>query len=256
MGKKDYPSREEHEVWQYLQEKEIVDTGLVSDIFPEMAAGKRNKILHSLHRKGYLRRARNGLYYNPERLTDFHRLALRIKPGYIGLGSALRHYNLIEYEDFTIFVMTRSFRKKVSLEGTKYEIQFIPLGNLFTGFETKDGVCISSPEKTFFDCLLKPGLIGFATITKALSASKLDWHRFISFFRMTGNCALHQRTGYLLELMKKNTSMDIPPFVFEFLEKKVKNTVRLTSAGSASTFSRRWKLQDNVGERNILSWWY
>lgn len=255
MDKKDYLSREEQGVWQYVQEKEIVDSGLVSDIFPEMPAGKRNKIIYGLHRKGYLRRARKGLYYNPERLTDLHRLALRIHAGYIGLGSALRHYNLIDYEDFTIFVMTRSFRKKVSIEGTKYEIQFIPLGRLFTGFESRNGLRISSPEKTLFDCLLKPRLIGFPALTKALYSSRLDWRRFIGFFRMTGSGALHQRTGYLLELLKKATKMEIPPFVFGFLEKRVKNTVRLASAGRGSTLSRRWKIQDNVGERNILSWW-
>ena len=34
MGKKNYVSREEHEIWWYIKEKGIVDTSLVSGIFP------------------------------------------------------------------------------------------------------------------------------------------------------------------------------------------------------------------------------
>lgn len=256
MSKKNYISREEHGIWQYIKEKGIVGTDLISDIFPEMPENKRNKILHGLYKKGYLKRARKGLYYNPEQLKDFYKLALRIKEGYIGIGSALRYYNLIEYEDFTIFVMTKNFRKKVVLEGTKYEVQFIPLRNLFTGFKKKDELYISSLEKTFFDCLLKPRLISFANITKSLYSSKLDWSRFISFFRLTSNNALYQRTGYILELMKKKTKMKIPSFVFKFLIKKIKNPAKLMPAKGKSVFNSKWKIQDNVGEKNILSWWH
>lgn len=255
MHKKNYISREEHEIWQYIGEKEIIDAGLVSDIFPEMQESKRDKVLYGLHRKGYLRRARKGLYYNPERLRDFHTLALRIKGGYIGLSSALRHYNLIDYEDFTIFVMTRNFRKRVSLEGTQYEIRFIPLGKLFAGFGMADGLRVSSLEKTLFDCLLKPGLVGFASITKAFHSSKPDWRRFIGFFRLADNSALCQRTGYLLDMTRRVAGMRVPPFVFGYLRTKVKNPARLAPGKGKSVFDSTWKIQDNVGEETILSWW-
>ncbi len=256
MYKKNYLTREEQNVWQYISNKEIIDNELVKCIFPDISANKRNKLLHSLYKKGYLNRARKDLYYNPSELKNFYEVALNIKNGYIGLNSALRHYNLIEYEDFTIFVMTKNFRKNVPLKGSKYNIQFIPLKNLFAGFKRADNIYISSIEKTIFDCFLKPGLVGFSNITKALYDAKIDWNDFIEFFKMSKNHALRQRTGYVLELMKKTAKLRVPDFVFKFLMKNIRYPVKLVSYGKESAFNKKWKIQDNVGEKNILAWWH
>lgn len=256
MYKKNYLSREEYKLWQYIKDKEIIDTELIEQIFPDMPKNKKNKILHSLYKKKYINRARKDLYYNPKELKSFYKLALRIKEGYIGLSSALRYYNLIEYEDFTIFIITKKFQKNIPLERTKYEIRFIPLKNLFTGFEKKEDIYISSIEKTIFDCLLKPRFVGFTNITKAIYDTKPDWNKLINFFKLTNNTSLYQRTGYILELMKKKTKLRIPSFVFEFLSKKNKNPVKLMPIKGKSIFNKKWRIQDNLGERNILSWWY
>lgn len=255
MAVKNYLTIEEQIVWEYIQDKEIVDNELVEQIFPEMKPNKRNKILHSLYGKGYLQRAIRGLYYNPENLKSFHQLALRIRVGYLGLSSALRYHNLIDYEDFTIFVMTPNYQKKIDLSGTQYTVQFIPLKSLFTGFEKRDGLYVSTVEKTLFDCFLKPRFIGYTNITKALYDAKIGWHKFIGFYNLTKNSSLCQRTGYILELMEKNTKLKVPRFVFEFLLKKVKNPARLMQLGGKSAFNRKWKIQDSIGEKNILSWW-
>ena len=256
MFKKNYTTREEQTIWEHIQDKEIIDNELVEQIFPEMSENKRNKILHSLYRKGYLERARRDLYYNPKKLTSFYKIALRIREGYIGLSSALRYYNLIEYEDFTIFVMTKDFQKKIPLRGTQYDIQFIPLKEFFVGFEKRNDIYLSSIEKTIFDCFLKPGHIGFSSITKALYDAKIDWKKFISFFSLKKNNSLCQRTGYILELMKKRTKIKVPHFVLPSLQRHVKNAVKLTPKNVKSTFNSKWKIEDNLGEKNILSWWY
>ena len=256
MVKKNYITKEEQRIWEYIKDKEIVDNELVKEIFPDVPDNKRNKILHSLYKKGYLKRARKDLYYNPEELKSFYKLALKMREGYIGLSSALRYYNLIEYEDFTIFVMTKNFGKSIALEGTKYEIRFIPLKNLFEGFKKEDNLLISTVEKTFFDCFLRPRFIGFTNITKALYSAKIDWNKFIGFFRLTNDASLYQRTGYILELMKKDTKFQIPSFVFAFLSKKVKNPVRLMPIGGKSVYNKKWMVQDNLGKRNVLSWRY
>jgi len=46
-----------------------------------------------------------------------HKVALSIFKGYIGFSSALRTYNLLEYEPTTIFIVTRnkSARKKLGV---------------------------------------------------------------------------------------------------------------------------------------------
>lgn len=256
MPKKNYFTREEQDVWGYIRDKEIIDNELAEQIFPDMSANKRNKLLHSLYKKGFIKRARKGLYYNPAKLRSFYNLALKIKEGYIGLSTALRHYNLIEYEDFTIFVMTKSFQKEIALKGTQYTVKFIPLKNLFTGFEKKDGIYISSIEKTMFDCFLKPRYIGFTNLTKAIYDAKMDWNKFMNFFKMTDNHSLYQRAGYILGLLKTKTKLKISPLIFEFLHKKVITPVKLMPIGGRSIFNMRWKMQDNIGEKNILSWWY
>lgn len=255
MPKKNYLTREEQNIWEYISGKEVVNNELISNIFPEMPQNKRNKLLHNLYEKGYLNRARKDLYYNARKLDSFYKLAMEINEGYIGLGSALRHYNLIEYEDFTIFVMTRDFQKNIPLNGTEYGIIFIPVKNLFTGFRKEGDFYISTVEKTIFDCFLKPRFVGFANITKALYDAKLDWNKFLGFFRIAGNNSLCQRAGYILEMMKKAAKLNIPEFVLESLQKNAKTPVKLAATKGKSVFSRRWKVEDNVGEKNILSWW-
>ena len=256
MAKKDYQTKQEQAIWQYIQDKDIVDNELLGDIFPDLSKNKRNKILHGLYRKGYLRRVRRGLYYNSEKIGDFYKLAIIIHAGYVGLNSALRYYNLIDYEDFTIFVMTKSFQRKISLKGTNYYIHYVPLKDMFIGFEKKDDIYISSIEKTIFDCFLKPREVGYSNLTKAIYSSNIKWDKFIGFYKRIKNNALYQRTGYILELMKKNIGINLPTNVMEFLQKGVKCPVRLTPNKSKSKFNIKWKIQDNLGEKNIFSWWY
>ncbi len=257
MPKKNYLSRGEQELWEYLKDKEIIDTELVAAIFPEFSAHKKNQLLHNLTQKGYLRRARRNLYYNPATINDFYQLALRIHPGYIALSSALRYYHLLEYEDFTIFIITRSFRKKMDLPGTKYAIEYIPFGKLYTGYEKKNNFCISTLEKTLFDCLKKPNLLGFSVITKAFyDAEKINWPIFLSFFNLIKTPALYQRTGYLLELLQRKTKKKIPKPVLDFLFSKVRNPIKLSASTGSTKYNSRWKIQDNVGEEKIMGWWY
>lgn len=255
MVEKNYLTREEYKLWQYIKDKEIVDSELIRIIFPEISSSKKNKLFYGLYKKGYLKRAKKDLYYNPAKLRNLYKLALRIKEGYIGLGSALRYYNLIEYEDFTITVITRSFRKKISLKGTKYEVQYVPFKKYFMGFIIRDDIYISTIEKTIFDCFVRPREIGFVNITKALYDAPINWRKFMTFFREVNNSALCQRTGYILEIMKEYIHLKIPAFVFEYLEKRVKNPVKLISIKGKSIYNKKWKIQDNMGRENIISWW-
>lgn len=252
--KNQYLTPQEQQLWHYIQDKEIIDNELVKDIFPEIPPNLRNKLLHSLYKKHYLKRARKDLYFT-QNLKDFHKLALRMQPGYIGLNSALRFYNLLEYEDFTIFIMTKDTQKNIDIKGTQYTIKCIPIKNLFIGFHMKDSIPISTIEKTIFDCLLKPSMVGFTNLTKAIYQAKINWHIFISYFKETTNHALCQRTGYILELMLLTTKLKVPKPTLDFLAKKVKHPVKLSPLKNKSTFNKKWKIQDNLGKA-LLSWWY
>jgi predicted transcriptional regulator of viral defense system len=255
MVEKNYLTKDEQRLWACIGGKGIVDSELAAMAFPDMPENKRDKIMHSLQAKGYLRRARKGLYYNPEVSDSFYRIALRMRPGYIGFASALKLHNLLEYEDFTIFVATRDYRGMAPIGGSQYSAKFIPLGRLFTGFEEINGIRASSVEKTLFDCLLKPGLAGFPAITKALYDASIDWKAFLGFFKLTDNSSMCQRTGYILKLVKGETGLKVPDFVFIGLRKRVGGPAKLTPFGGRSSFDKEWQIQDNIGREKILSWW-
>ena len=255
MVEKNYLTKEEQRLWACIGGKGIVDSELARMAFPDMLENKRDKMMHSLQAKGYLRRAKKGLYYNPEVSDSFYRIALRMRPGYIGFASALKLHNLLDYEDFTIFVATRGYSGAAPIGESQYSAKFIPLGQLFTGFEEIGGIMASSVEKTLFDCLLKPGLMGFPAITKALYDARMDWKAFLGFFKLTDNSSMCQRTGYILKLMEEEAKLKVPDFVFAELQKRVGGPARLAPSGGRSSFDKEWQIQDNIGRENILSWW-
>lgn len=182
-------------------------------------------------------------------------MALRIKDGYLGLSSALKYYNLIEYEDYTIFIITKKYQKNVNINGTKYNIKFIPLKELFVGFEKKNNFYVSTIEKTIIDCFIKSRYVSYSVITKAIYDSNIDWKEFVKLIKKIKNNSLNQRLGYLLELMKKITGYKIPNFVLETLEKGIKTPIKLSNLKGKTTYNPKWKVQDNIGSEEILSWW-
>jgi predicted transcriptional regulator of viral defense system len=256
VNKKNYFSPQEQEVWELLQDKELLDHEQLHQVFPEYSPHKIDQLLSHLHKKKYLWRVRKGLYYNPRTITNFYLLALKLKEGYIGLSSALRYHNLLDYEDFIISIITQKFRKSVKLEGTQYVLEFLPL-RPFAGFEKNDNIYVSTPEKTLFDCFLRPNQVGYPVLTQAIyQLRSINWKEFLSYFSSTNNSSLYQRTGYILEMMKKELKLKVPVFVLKFLANKVKTPVKLVSGINNTTFNPKWKVQDNLGKERILSWRY
>ncbi|RLF49458.1 MAG: hypothetical protein DRN20_02070 [Thermoplasmata archaeon] len=108
MKKNYYLSSSEQKVYNVVSHAELVTLELVRELFPELSMGMLYKVLSSLEKKGYLYRLRRGLYLVRKRpgemavIENPYRVALSLYKGYIGFSSALRHYNLIEY-DFHCF---------------------------------------------------------------------------------------------------------------------------------------------------------
>jgi predicted transcriptional regulator of viral defense system len=254
MVKSNYLSREEQRIWEYIKNKDIIDTELITYIFPDFSANKRSKSLHRLCKKGYLKRIIKGIYYNPENLEDYYQLALKIHDGYIGLTSALKYYGLTDYEDFTIFVMTEKIYRKVDIEN--YSIRLIPLGDMYDGYIKKDGIKISSIEKTFFDCFLRIKYLNYSILTKAIyDAKNVNWDKFLKYFD-DAPTSLRQKAGYILELLSKETDFKIDDKALNMLKKGIKHPIKLESNARKSKFDSRWKIEDNIGKEKILSWWY
>ena len=111
MEKNNYLTRREQLVFDIIKDTDIISIQEIEDIFGELSQNMRYKILSSLNLKGYLYRLEKGLYLvqkipSKEPIVENpYRIALGIFKGYIAFSSALRLYDLIEYEPFTIFVV-------------------------------------------------------------------------------------------------------------------------------------------------------
>jgi predicted transcriptional regulator of viral defense system len=223
-----YLSKKEQEVWEYISDKEILDNETLKMIFPELSRDYRNKILHILHKKGYLKRATRDVYYH--NLTNYHKLALRIYPGYIGLTSALKLYGLTEYEDFTIFIITKNKYKTINLKN--YTLKYIPL-KYYSGYIKKEDLIISSLEKTFFDCFLRIKYLNYSILTKALyDAKNIDWKEFLKFLEHAP-ITLNRKAGGILLMLKNETDFNVPQYVIKRLNPFKYNN-----------------------KKKILSWWF
>ena len=261
MTKNYYLSRTEQELISILKSVDMVTIEEIKELFPGLSENMIKKVLSSLVRKGYLYRLKRGLYIVNEEpgkplIKNPYRMALALSPGYIAFSSALRLYDLIEYEPFTIFVATP--RKSGEKEIGEYTIKAVALGEKAVGMIIKSGVYTSTLAKTFFDCFYKPGYCGgYSGVTKALyEAERIDWDEFLRYFKRFASNSLCQRTGYILELVR-NLGIDVPEDVIEYLRGRVKTWTKLVpTLPSRGSGVREWKLIDNLGKEKILGWAY
>ncbi|MFH1722847.1 MAG: hypothetical protein ABH950_09625 [Candidatus Altiarchaeota archaeon] len=262
--KKIYLSPLEQEVYGLLRKNssQTISSDAVKGLFPEKTPSSLNKICSHLAQKGYLYRLKRNLYLIQDIpsekpiINDPILLAQQIFPGYISFLSALRIYDLIDYEPFTIFVATKE--KSIELHLGEYLFKYISLGEKARGTTHHKGVYISTLEKTFFDCFCRPqNAGGYSTLTKAFYLNKkIDWKTFTSYFQRYSSNTLHQRTGYVLDLLATKTDKKIPVKVLNYFHGKQKTKARLLPIQKTrGTYNRKWGITDNLGPKNILSWW-
>lgn len=244
-------------IFNAISPVDIVHTDELKDLFPDLKPYQINKICHSLSSKGYLHRMKKGIYLVQKKLSEIpviknpYKIACALFKGYIGFSSALRIYDLLDYEPFTIFTVTRnrSMEKRIGA----YTFKFVAMGKKATGMTYYKDVYISTIPKTFFDCFYKPQYAGgYSTITKALYEVDMDWDEFTGYFGLASS-SLCQRTGYVLELLGKETDM-IPKEVLHYLRTRIKNNTKLLPSGrNTGRYIKEWMLLDNLGKENILS---
>ena len=140
----------------------------------------------------------------------------------------------------------------------EHTFKAVAMGKKALGMTYYNDIYISSLPKAFFDCFYKPQYCGgYSSITKALHDVDLDWDEFIRYFEFASD-SLCQRTGYILELMceeaGKNKEIEN---ILRILRKRVKNNTKLVPSGMAvGKYIKEWKVLNNLGKGNMLSWWY
>lgn len=259
MQKKIYLTKEEQIIISTIQTTEIIDHSHLRELFPTYSPQKINKLCHTLLSKGYLYPLKRGVYLINEIpssqpvIKNPFRIAPYLNKGYLGFSSALRLYDLLDYEPFTIFTVTPQKSNETTIGN--YLFKTIAMGTKATGATFHKDVYVSTIEKTIFDCFYKPQYAGgYQTLTKALIQLKnLNWNQLLSYFNAFATDALFQRTGYLLDLLQQEHLIRLPKTILKECKNHVKTTTKLLpTKPSQGTYSKQWKLLDNIGKGTII----
>ena len=259
MQKKNYLTFQEQKLYEVIKDtKTPFFTNDICEMFPELEKQRINRLLKSLKDKKYINQLRKGIYTSNQLKTNLEifKTALSIYPGYISHLSALRYYDLIDYEPTTIFISTTNRSKE--LTNGSFIFKYINQKN-YSDYISKEGIFVSTLEKTIFDCLYKPQFSGnYSVITKAIydSCNQINWNYLKEIYNKSASNRQFQITGYILELLKKKTNSNIPKTVIDFFKSKKKSKVKLINNNNKSIYIKEWLLQDNLGEKEILSWWF
>ncbi|MHA1144923.1 MAG: type IV toxin-antitoxin system AbiEi family antitoxin domain-containing protein [Candidatus Helarchaeota archaeon] len=265
MNKNIYLSKSEQEIFNPLFKSNewIITNEQIKNIFYHKKGTTVNKILSRLIEKGYLYKIKRGVYLvqkDPSKspfMDDPFELGLFLYNGYLALGTALRIYDLSDYESFTIYIVTPNISRSKIIG--QYTFRAVAFGKKATGITHYKKYYVSTIEKTFFDCFVKPQYAGgYSEITKALfQQNVLNWSEFLEYVKELSTDSMCQKIGYILDLMKKEVDFSMPETILQYLKKRVRTKTKLISTQkSKGKYEKEWKIIDNYGKDRILSWWY
>ena len=183
-------------------------------------------ILDSLVKKKWIVNIKRGVYAivpfdagikgaDSYTLHEFIIGSLLTKPYYIGYYSALNYYRFTDMLPNKTYVATTN--PKANTRILNADIQFVTIQphKMFDvhklQIENRE-VNISSPEKTFIDCLDHPQYAGgVEEVAKALffSHDELDLKKLANFAIQIKNTAVIKRLGYLSELFELDECLEI-----------------------------------------------
>jgi predicted transcriptional regulator of viral defense system len=219
--------------------------------------------LASLTRRGWLQRARRGLYLvlpleaepgRPAVAEDPWVLAQEaFSPCYIGGWSAAEYWGLTEQIFRSILVVTAANvrSKTVNLLGSEFRLFQVPEGRVAGATKVWRGpeqVLVSSRERTLADCLRNPELCGgtrtlFQMLREYVTGPEFNRENLLDDMRRFGNGAAWKRFGYLMEVARPE---DRELFVTANSNLSAGNVKLDPSIAGRGRLLRRWRLWVNV----------
>ena len=210
-------------------------------------------------KKGWLIRLRRGYYLvtepSAQAIKDVFRISTYCFPGYNAFSAALYIHGLADMVPFGIYVATRN--ESGSKTFGSYTIRAVALKERYGGATSVRGYVVSTIPKTIYDCLTHPELAGgYPAVLKAIHEAKLtddDREELLRYAEISGSRSFYQRLGYLLDILpRKNTAIKR---MIRLCLQKVGPVVHLYGRRSGR-FIPKWRIVDNVGKTELLSWWY
>jgi len=219
-------------------------------------------ILHRLEKKGWLERIEKGKYmvvplHAKEGWLEhpFILASKLVENYYISYRTALAHYGLTEQLPIYVYVATTDRKGKLEHRLQNYIFRFIRIKQeKFFGFKNEfignQEISIAEKEKAIIDCLDQERYSGsIIEITKALGNNRINLNKLKKYALKMNNFSLIRRLGYLLDLLKKDSSG---------LEKHIGNyrNVYLSTVlpKKNANVDKKWKLIVNVTKKDLLIW--
>jgi predicted transcriptional regulator of viral defense system len=182
-----------------------------------------------------------------------------IQPYYIGFQSALSYYGYSEKVSKTVYIVSprRKLKSLLNISGVAY--QFVNLDNRqFFGIKEiaigNQQVNLSDREKTLIDCLsMQDYCGGVDSVAQTLwyGYKELDFQRLARYAVKSGNKAVCQRLGYLMETL----NLKKPEAVSNLYDNVSGSYARLdTLAPNQGPYISKWKIRVNVPESDLQKW--
>lgn len=234
------------------------DAGRLWNLQPG-TAGRR---LRMLAERGWLARARHGLYAPVpldaatagEWIDDPWLMVAKLYPtGYVGGWSACEHWGLTDqlFRDLLVFTPDRSAPRRAIAGVTPIRVKIVKPAKVFgtrAVWRRSTRVTVSDPTRTIVDLLDDPAVGGgIRHVAEVLAAYVATDHRddalLLDYTERLGNRTVYKRLGYLAERLDLGG-----PGLIDACRTRISSGVSLLdpAAGSHGPIVTRWNLRINV----------
>ena len=208
-------------------------------------------IIKRLHKKGYVKRIRRGLYaivpiqsvgkeYTPERILVADRV---IEPYFLSHHTALEVHGVAQSYFNTVFISSKKRFQSFEYKGTRF---VCVVTKDFFGIEKKlylhRKVCVSDPERSILDCIRRLDYVGgLEELIKSITAFPLlDYDRLYRYLIKFDEKSLFHRTGYLMDLLKDD--LRVPDGFLDRARKKLGQRTYYLERGRKGVYVREWNI--------------
>ena len=224
------------------------------------------KLLHHLHRKGWIRRLERGTYRivpleaGSEPVWAEHEYlvaASLVSPYYLAYTTALHYYGYTERAPDPLMIATTRRKQPITIEGVTYRFVTVTPHKFF-GYAAiallEQRVQMAEREKAIADGFDHPELVG-GILEPAkglwLGSQELDLEKLVSYQLKLGNRTAARRLGFWLAKLDLGAND-----LLSHLEDRDGHSYAPLEPGGPPRGPRdaRWRLIVNVPDRQLLEW--
>ncbi len=262
-------------LYQELLKKEVVRykeiEDIASDIIEKQPISFRylyNEYINKLRRTGKLLHPQRGIYVvvPPTKINeksfqpDKYLIASKVKqPYYLGYHTALEIHGCAysTYNEVLIVVSPKNKFRDFEFRHIRYRPVYHSQSHLgLKKINHKNHkIVVSSPSRTFLDCIERPEYAGgWEECLKSLeSLAGVNAKEIKQLLDAIGKDMLFRKTGLVLDLLNENPYYQgILPKIKPYLQKKMGTSSMYLREGSKSELDKNWRLYVPIGFKGIL----